>query len=374
MNIKEVAEIRRRYRPDRSNISHVRGCFVNEKKEIISEFDQSLGMMPEEDAEQMLSTLKKTLSGSMGRNLLDIEFSTKQVAESEEHALLMKLRDTELRDEESVHTLYQRIIDSLAFDGNYLILLAADRYDVFNYSADGEKKSESESVFSYILCCICPTKEGKPSLSYYMPGNCFRCVCADTVLSRPELGFMFPAFDDRATNIYNALYYTRDLCDSHEELVEALFRSAIPMPAAEQKETFGSVLAESMAEDCSLKVVRSVHGQICQMIEEHKNEKIEEPLVMTKSDAGDMLRYCGMPEEKVEAFEERFEQEFGENAQLNPGNIADAKSIKVKTPEVEVKVSGGSSELVETRVIDGVKYILIRADGDVTVNGISVHI
>ena len=374
MNIKEVAEIRRRFRPERSNISHVRGCYVNDKKEIISEFDQSLGMMSEDDAEQMLKVLRKTLSGSIGRNLFDIEFSTKQVAESEEHKLLTALRDSEIRDNEAVHTLYSKIIESLVIDGSYLILLASDKYDVFNYSADGEKKEESSEIFSYILCSICPVKEGKPSLSYYMPANCFRSICADTVLAASEVGFMFPAFDDRAANIYKALYYTKDLSDNHDELVGALFDSEIPMPAKEQKETFGNVLEASMEDDCSMKVVKAVHGQICHMIEEHKNEKIDEPLVMTKSDAGDILRMCGIPAEKVELFEERFEESFGENAALTPKNIADARQIKVKTGDIEVKVAAESTDMIETRVIDGVKYIMIRADADVTVNGINIHI
>lgn len=374
MNAKEISEIRRRYRPDRSNISHVRGCFVNEKKEIISEFDQSLGMLNEEDCEQVLKALKKTLSGTPDRNLLNIEFSTKQVAESEEHKLLTALRDSEIKDDEAVHKLYDTIISSLEIEGNYLILLASDRYDVFNYSADGEKKSESESVFSYIICSICPTKEGRPSLSYYMPGSCFRSVCADTVLAPAELGFMFPAFDDRSANIYGALYYTKNLADSHEELAQALFDSELPMPAKEQKESFSSVLEEAVNDDCSMRVVRSVHNQLCNVIETHKAEKLEEPLVITKSDAGDMLRHCGLDEEKVTAFEEKFEETFGENAEINPKNIAEAKSIKVKTEAVEIKVSGEATDVLEARVINGVKYILIRADGEVSVNGVYIHI
>ena len=374
MNTKEISELRRRFRADRSNISRVCGCFVNDQKEIISEFDQSLGMMGEDDAEQVLKTLKRTLSGTVGRNLLDVEFSTQQVLQGEEHLLLSKLRDSRLQDTESVHALYQKIISSLEIEGNFLILLAADAYDVFSYAADGEQKEESDEVFSYILCSICPIKEGKPSLSYYLPGNCFRSVCADSVLSYPALGFLFPAFDDRTTNIYGALYYTHDLTDNHKELSDALFGSPIPMPAAEQKQTFGHILEETMAEDCSLRVVRSVHGQIMQMIEEHKAEKIEEPLVMTKTDASDMLRFCGVEEEKVTSFERKFEEAFGADTALTPVNIADKKQMRVEMPDVEIKVAAGCGDLVETRMIDGKQYVLIRVDGDVTVNGVNVKI
>ncbi len=374
MTDKEVAEIRRRYKPDKSNISHVRGCYVNEKKEIISEFDQSMGMMSEDDAEQMLRVLKKTLSGVQGRNLIDIEFSTQQVLESEEHKLLADLRKSQLTDEEAVQKLYSKIIDTLEIDSSYLILLAYDSYDVFATSADGEKETESSSVFNYFLCSVCPAKAGKASLSYYFPGKCFRSVAADTVLGVPELGFMFPAFDDRTANIYGALYYTKKLNDSHSDTVDALFKSELPMPATEQKETFGDIISETVADDCSMRVVRTLHTQMCNILEEYKAQKAEQPPAITKSDVSEMLRYSGVPEEKVEKFEERYDEAFGKDTTLNPQNIADAKTITVKTDQTSVKVAAGQSSVLETRIIDGVRYILIRADGEVQVNGVNIHI
>ena len=321
----------------------------------------------------MLGVLKKVMSGAVGRNLLEIEFSTKQVMESEEYLLLAELRATKLRQPDLIHKMYEKIIGSLALEGNYVILLAHDTYDVFSYGADGER-AESGEVFSYIVCCVCPIKATRPALSYYVPGNCFRSIGADTMLTSPALGFVFPAFDDRAANIYRALYYTKDLTNSHDELVDTLFRSPLPMPAAEQKSTFDGVLERTMEEDCSLRVVRSVHNQVRQMIEAHKEEKSEEPLAITKEIAADMLRYCGVPEEKVTRFEEKYEEEFGKDTELPPKNVIVGNRMEVKTPEVSIKVSAESADLLETRVIDGIRYILVRADGDVEVNGVAIRI
>lgn len=372
MNEKETAELRRHFRSDRTGISRICGCFVNEKKEIISDFEQSLGGMSEDDSEAMLTTLKKVLSGAQGRNLHEIEFSTAEVSESESYALISKLRETKLTDASLTRSLYEKIAESLELEGNYLILLAHDSYDVFDYSADGEKNTDSDTVFSYIICAICPVKAGKPSMSYYMPGKCFRSISSDTLLCRPELGFVFPAFDDRRANIYKTLYYTRSIKDSREALAKALFSAALPMPAAEQKHTFGEILAETVGDECSLRVVRSVHAQIDHKIEEHKNEKLDEPCLIDKSEAGDMLRYCGVEEERIEAFEAKFDECFGENSEIPTGNISAKKKLEVVTPEVSIKVSAGASDVVEARVIDGVKYILIRADNGATVNGIKV--
>ena len=210
MKEKEIAELRRRFRTDKSNITHVRGCYVNEKKEIISQFDQSLMTMGPEESEKLLGILRKTLSGILGKNLLDITFDTRQVVEGEEHKLLMALRDSELQDQAAVEALFRKAIQSLDLEGNYLILLAYDAYDVPYRSKDGDTQADASSdLFRYVLCSICPVKLTKDALSYFVYENQFRNLEADWVVAAPETGFLFPAFDDRSTNLYNALYYTR---------------------------------------------------------------------------------------------------------------------------------------------------------------------
>ena len=375
MNDKEIAELRRRFRADKTSISRIRGAYVNEKREIISEMDQSVAMMTETEADEILALLKKTLSGKVDTNLLDIHFTTQQVMESPEHKLLCNLRETALQDNDLIHTFYKKIIDSLEIEGNYMILLAYDCYDVFTYRKDGNKDDESSEMFRYVLCAVCPVKMAKPSLSYYVKENCFRNVVADSVISPPALGFMFPAFDNRSTNLYGALYYTRATDNSHKEFADAVFNAGeLPMPATEQKETFRAVLADATGESCSLPVIRSVHAQLNLAMEEHKISKEPEPLTVDKYAIRDMLEFCGVPAENVERFEERFDKGFGQNAVLSPRNIVDTGKFEIRTPDVVVKVNPARTDLVDTRVIDGVRYVLIRADGGVEVNGINVSI
>ena len=375
MNEKEIAELRRRFRQDKSSITHVRGCYVNENREIISEFDQSLTLSRQEDAEKILAVLRKTLSGAVGRNLLDIEFDTRQVVEGDEHRLLMALRDSRLADQEAVHALFRRVIASLDLAGNYLILLAYDAYDVPYRSKDGQRQDDaSDQVFTYILCAVCPVKLTKDALSYYIQENQFRSVEADWVVAAPEVGFLFPAFDDRATNLYNALYYTRDISQSHPDFVDALFKSQVPMPAAVQKETFQSILGDTLEEECRYEVVQAVHDELCGMIAAHKESKEEDPLVISKVTVKQVLHECGVSPDHVERFEEQYDRQLGPEADLPPRNIVDEKQLEVKTPDVTIKVSPERSDLVETRVIDGRRYILIRAEEGVEVNGVQIHI
>ena len=234
MNQKELSELKRRFRPDKSAIHRIYGCFVNGNQEIVSYLDESMGRMPEEESAQYLGFLKKTLSGTLGKQLIDIVFSTQQVADSQEHKLLSALRDSQLKDAQARETFYHKIIDALELDGNYLILLAHDAYDVPRRGKDDRLQEDSDTVFSYLVCCVCPVKDSKVELGYFPGENEFHSR-AGQVVAPPELGFLFPAFDGRAANLYNALFYSKKADQIHQEFIDAVFHTEPPMSAAEQK-------------------------------------------------------------------------------------------------------------------------------------------
>lgn len=370
MNQKEVSELRRRWRLEKNAVSRIYGCFVNANKEIVADLDESLGMMSQEEGEQYLSLLKKTLSGTLGKNLIDIVFSTQQVMDSQEHRRLMALHSSGLKDNETRQDFYRTVIDSLDMGGSgYLLLLAFDTYDVPRRGRDGElQEDDAQEVFSYFLCGVFPLKLGKPELNYYPGDNEFHCAASQTV-APPELGFLFPAFDDRAANIYNALFYSRKADELHQEFIDAVFHTEPPMSAAEQREAFQSALAEGLEDAYSVEVARSIHERLTDRIAQHRESKSPEPLALTAGDIGAILQDCGVPQERIDAFKERCGEKFGENTVLNPANLIDAGKFEVKTSQVTVSVSPDQSYLVETRTIDGKKYLLIPAEESVEVNG-----
>ncbi len=374
MNQKELGELRRRFRPEKSAVSRVYGCYVNGgSREIISYLDESLGNMPLEEAEKYLSLLKKTLSGSLGKNLIDVVFSTAQVMDSDEHRLLSALRESALKDGEIRETFYRAVIDSLDMgDSNYLLLLAHDAYDVPHRGKDGETQADaSDQVFSYIVCSVCPVKNCKMELGYFPGENEFHSCAAGQIVSAPELGFLFPAFDDRAANIYNALFYSRKADQLHQEFIDAIFRTEPPMSAAEQREAFQSALTGALEDAYSLEVAQAVHGRLLERIEQHKEDKEAEPLALSTGEIGGILRDCGVPEERTAAFQEQCSQAFG-GAALNPENLIDSKRFDIKTEQVTISIDPEYSYLVETRIIDGRKCLVIPAGDGVEVNGLAV--
>lgn len=375
MNEREIGEIRRRVRRDRTNMTSIYGCYVNAQKEIVSSFRQSVGMMSENEAEKYFSVMKRTLSGGIGKNLIDIHFSTAQVTDSAEHKLLMELRKTALQDDDLRMQLYKKIIESVSFDEGFLILVGCDSYDVPFKSKDRQTQNDaSGEVYTYLLCAVCPVKQTKPGLRYLAEEKVFHDSGIAQVVAAPELGFLFPAFDDRSANIYNALLYTHSTKNSAQTFVDALFCVEAPKPAAEQKKSFEALLNTSLSDECSYDVVQTVHDHVRQCIDMHKESKEPQPLLVSKKQIETALKSGGASDASLAKFSVEYDSVFGFEAQLHPKNIIDNRHFEIKTPDVSIKVNPERSDLIETRVIGGVKYILICADENVEVNGVNINI
>lgn len=374
MNEKEIAEIRRRFNPQKTNITSVHGCCVNEKREITAEFCQPLANLTQDETEALLTLLKKLLSGSLDRNLLDIEFSNEQVLHGEEHKRLLKLRDSSLSDEAELKQLFADIISSVKTESSFLILAASDSYDVFTYTEDGKKSEDSTELFKYFVCGVFPMKMTKPQLSFAAFDSTFKNIVSNAVICPPESGFMFPAFDDRSTNIYNTVFYTKDGGADHSEIIEKLFAAKPPMPADSQRETFNTLLSDATGGESNLEIIKNLQDEIGGIIADRKERKEYEPLSLSRDDICDILRSAEVSDERIDGFKEGFNQSFGEKARLNPQNLVETKRLELASADISIKINPERSELVETRVIDGVKYILIRADEEIEVNGVPINI
>ncbi|MBR1810897.1 MAG: DUF4317 domain-containing protein [Clostridia bacterium] len=373
MNEKEIGELRRHLRADRCAVNALYGCFVNDKKEIVSTFRQSLAMTPSDDAEAILNIVRKALSGTVGKNLLSLPFTTEQVMDSDEHRLFSALRQQDETGEQAIMQLFEQTAATLRMESPYLILLAQDSYDVPAFGKDGLDGAESTDVFTYCICAVCPVKETKPALGFFPSENAFKSLMSNRVIAAPELGFMFPSFDDRCANIYDLLYYTKNAGANHPEFIEEVVHTAVPMPADLQKDTFNDVLESALSDACSLDVAMELREAICEQLEDAKMADDDEPPVVSKKDVSRILRKCGVEESRVETFEAEYQEAFG-NTDLPPKNIVNPKQIEVQTPDVQIRVNPDRPDLIDTRTIDGIKYILIRAENGVSVNGMQIKI
>lgn len=368
---KEISEIKRQFTPSGCSISRICGCYVDGEKNKKTEFKDAFLSLPEEDMFKYFEILRKALSGTVGKNLVNLDFPLDTEKEGGTQEFLLRLRNSKLQDEELLSSFYDRIIDTYEYVGNYLILLIHDAYDIPGRTSDGlDMEDASDEVYSYILCCICPVDLSKPGLSYNETQNTFQNRTRDWVVGMPELGFLFPAFNDRSTDIHSTLYYSKNANDLHDAFIEQLLGCPLPLAADFQKETFQAIIEETLGDACDYNTVKTIHENLNEMLEEHKDAP--EPLMLDKHQVKSLLENSGVEEEQLQSFDKNFDEAAGEKASIFAGNIVNPRAFEVKTPDVIIKINPERTDLVETREIDGRQCLVIAVDGGVEVNGILV--
>lgn len=372
MNKKEVLEIRRQFSPDNCAITRICGCYVDHEKEKKMEFKKAFLSLPEEEAFKYFDIFRHTLSGTLGKNLINMEFPLEQEVPGGTQEFLLKLRDSRLEDDLLTEEFYDKVIENYDYAENYFIILIHAVYDVPGKASDGlEMFDASDTVYEHILCSICPVNLSKAGLSYNAQTNSIEDRIRDWLVDDPVKGFLFPAFQDRASNIHQVLYYSKKPEELQPGFITNVLGSAVPLTAKDQKTTFQSVISETLGEDCDYEVVRNIHENLNEMLEEAK--ETPEPLELSRPDVRRLLERSGAPEEKLASFDREFEETVGEKNTLLASNIASVRSFQVETPDVIVKVNPERSDLVEIREIDGRRCLVIAVDDHLEVNGIEVQ-
>lgn len=372
MNKKEVSEIRRQYVPERCTISRICGCYVDGEKNIKTTLKEAFLSLPEDDAFKYFTIFKKTLSGSIGRNLINLDFPLEEEKEGGCQEFLLKLRDSKLKDDDLIQQFYDKIIETFDYGENYYIVLIHSAYDVPGKASDGtELYDASDTVFDYILCSICPVHLSKPGLGYNEEKNCIENRTQDWIVEQPMKGFLFPSFNDRFTDIHSMLYYTKNAAELQEDFITQMFGCQhIPLAADTQKETFISLIADTLGSECDYSLVKNIHETLNEKLEEFKDSP--EPLELGKQEVRRLFEESGVSDQQLEHFEQHYDETAGEKTSFLASNIASTKNFNIETPDVVVKVNPESAGLVETRIIDGRQCLVIAINEHVEVNGISI--
>lgn len=384
MTKQDISEIKKLLTPKNCSITRICGCYVDGEKNKKTELKQAFLALPEEEMFKYFEILRKVLSGTPGRNLLTLDFplALEMAAQNEPdspegpsapnpHEFLLRLRDSKLKDDALLEEYYDRIIEHYEYVGNYLILVIHDVYDVPGRTSDGiEMEDASDEIYEYILSCVCPVELSKPGLSYDAEENTFHNRNRDWVVSLPETGFLFPAFNDRGSDIHSVLYYSKNSEELREPFVEQLLGCPLPMSADSQKETFQALIEDTLGEDCGIEMVKNIHDRITELAQEHKESP--EPVVLDKNEVKTILADSGVANDKLSEFDRHYDETAGESTSLLMSNVMNTRTFEVKTPDVVIKVKPERTDLIETRTIDGRECLVIALGGSVEVNGITV--
>ena len=372
MNKKEILEIKKLFTNERCCIQRICGCYVDGNKNKVTTFRNAFLSLPEEEIFKYFTIFRSSLSGTLGKNLLNMEFPLDAESEDGTQNFLLKLRDSHLQDDELLEIFYNKIIDNYIYGENYLILLIDASYDVPGKSSDGmEMDDASDYVYEHILCSICPVNLSKEGLCYNAETNAIENRTRDWLVDAPEHAFLFPAFNDRNSDIHSILYYSRNSETIQSDLIDGMLGCVIPMTYKNQKETFTEIISESLGEECNFETVKTIHENLNAYVEEHKEQP--DPVVFDKAEVKKVLANSGIVEEAIETFENNYDNAAGSRTGFMANTVVNTKAFEVKTPDVTIKVAPDKTDLVETRQIDGRTYLIIEVTDNIEVNGITVR-
>ena len=372
MNKKEVLEIRKQYKPEECSITRICGCYVNGNKEIVAQSKDAFLSLPDEEIFKYLTIFKQTLSGTIGKNLINMEFPLEQEMPGGTQEFLLHLRDSKLQDDILLEEFYQKIIDNYNYGENYYIILIHAAYDIPGKSTDGSEMFDaSDEVYQYILCSICPVHLSKEGLCYNPETNHMENRIRDWLVEAPVKGFLFPAFNDRSTDIHSLLYSSKQAEDLQPEFIQNALGCTFPMSAGSQKNTFQSVVMNTLGEECEYDVIRNIHDNLNDILEEAKESP--EPPILTKPELKRLLSNSGVTEERMETFDSNFDHIAGEKTEFLVPNIAETRKFSIQTPDIVIKVNPERADLVETKIIDGRRCLVIEMNDQVEVNGVLIR-
>ncbi|PJI07607.1 MULTISPECIES: DUF4317 domain-containing protein [Clostridium] len=378
MRKKDILELKKRLKKNECTFTKMCGCYVNSEKNIILKLNETFLNLEEEEFFKYLEIAKKTLSGTVGNNLLELNFPLDEEKEGGRQYSLMSLKMSQLKDESMLDSFYKLIIDNYEYAGNFLILVFHDAYDVMTKTTDNAKLDESEEVYEYILCAVCPVTLAKPALGYIEDENRIGARIRDWIVGSPDLGFTFPAFIDRSADIDSVIYYTKNAKDPHPEFMEEVLGCSSKKTATEQKETFHAIVHEAVGndEEKAEHLFGEIQETISNAVDEHSamSDDDNEPLNLTNDNIQDILAESGIPEEVTTKIQKSYTEEFGDTPP-NAEHLIDKKVIaanKQRNKEIRLqkKVAALEEELQKSKqndVLEPEKESALEVENDSTV-------
>lgn len=354
MRKKDILELKRRFKKDHCTFTKMCGCYVNGEKHIILKFRETFLNLEEDDYFKYLEIAKKVLSGTIGNNILELNFPTNEDLINEKQISLMQLKNSQLKDDALLDNFYESIINNYDYTGNFLILIFHDAYDVITKTKDNIKIDESEEVYEYILCAICPVSLSSPGLRYFEEENKIKARIRDWVVEAPANGFVFPAFINRSSDVNSIMYYTKNAKDTHPELMENALGCYSKQTATIQKETFQTIIKDTFSADEKKadKIFMEVQENLSTMIEEYNaiyDDTDAEPISLTKDAIQNLLIESGIPEEITTKIEKSYVESFGEDLPLAE-NLIDTKALKANEQRKKEEHLQKQVEILQTKL------------------------
>ncbi len=371
MNKLEISEIKKIFHIDRYTIDNICICYVGNEKEKKFLTRDAFGSLPEEEMHKYFKFFKKALSGTVGKNLINLEFPLSK-ENGDEQSLLLELRDSGLDDDDTLERFYDRVIANYDNPEKYCIIAMHAVYDVPGKSKNREfEEDASEDVYDFILTLLSPVELRDGELGYDPDNNRIGELSREWVLHDPDKAFLFPAFNDRTADIHGLLYYTRKSEELQPDFINFMFGVDAPLSAGDQKDTFNMLVSSVCADEGDVEVMKNIHDSLSSLVAENKDDP--EPLVIGKNEVKKIFADSGVTDEKLNDFDRHFDDIAGDDAEIVVSNLQGVKNFNISTPDIDIRVKPDFVDRIEAKVVDGRQCIVIAVDDHVEVNGVNVR-
>ena len=344
MRRKEIAEIRKQFCLEKCNVTRIDTSLITQG-EITTRQQQTFLNMDDDDLLKYLGIFKKTLSGKLGKNLLNLKFRAPEPEMS--WGFLQQIRDSGLKDEDLIVLATESIKKNLDVKNNWYIIWIRGIYDVPQRAKDGAELEDSEDVYDYIMCCVCPMKLTKAALGYNEEKDQINSRRRDWAVENPNA----------------LLYYTKNPDSPNEELIKTLGLRPI-VPPRIQQENFWCGAREIMKENWGFNTVMSILDGINETISE--DGYIDQESKLTVSDIKSIMRDAGAAEEELEKLKAVPSEECP-NAEL----LTNSQKIEITARDITITLAPENSGAVRLEDINGEQWIFVKAEGDIQINGVS---
>lgn len=374
MNKKEVAEIKKLFKPETTAITSVVTALVRHTDagtKIQAMSRRALLSMDDEEMAMYLDTGKNTLGGKLEKNLLNISFPNDEANNGGCENRLYNFNKSCLTDDAENEKFIKAVADNYDTAENFMIQLMHGEYDIPVKSKNKENTGESEDVYSYTVCAICPLKPQKSGICLTDNADGFETIKAKLAVEKPEYGFLFPAFNDRSSDINQILFFTKKSDEIHPEFITAMTGANAPIPADAQKKIFEDIIKQ-VAEGTDFENTKNIHGDIRARIDEKRLN--DEDTHITKADIQSIIssNIGSIPADKFERAYKTVMAGYDDST-LALENIVDTTKFDVDVPDIKIKVKPDKTENIEQKTVDGRKCFVIPVSGNVEVNGIALE-
>lgn len=353
MTKRDILELRRRFQKKGCTFDKLCGCYVNGTGQILLKFQETFSDLEEDEYYKYLEIAKKVLSGTLGNNLLELEFAPAPQPEESHQAFLLALNSSKLENEDLLDRLYEQIIQNHPCEGNFLILIFHDIYDVMVKTSDRGKLDESQEVYEYLLCAVCPVELSKAGLGYREEENRIGCRVRDWVVSPPSLGFVYPAFCERSRDVNRITYYVKNPKEPQPGFMEEVLGCTSQRTAAEEKLAFQTIVEDAFAgqereqENAFLRLQKN----LSEIVGEEEEGFEQPPIPLTAQAVDQILEDAEIPEENRTYMQRALADRFGETPAVVQ-NLIDSKAVeenarREQTIRLEKQISTLREQLAE---------------------------